>query len=113
MPVSLNKVASIHAEIKAIDAAVATLAAERTAKVAALVKANGGEANTGKVVLGNGSFTVSENNSYPAEKILGSLTPGQAKRCEKRTLDNAKVKALYPEVYAAAKVQNGVKVSIG
>ncbi len=112
MTVSLNKVASLHAEVKALDAAMEKLAAERKVKVAALVAANGGEAVTGKVVLDGGSFTVSENNSYPEESIRAGLTPGQQKRVEKRVLDREKVKALYPEVYKAAKVQNGVKVSI-
>jgi hypothetical protein len=112
MSVNMNKVALVHAEIKALDAAMESLATERKAKVARLVTLNGGESNTGKVTLPDGSFTVSENNTYPDEAIRAALTEGQAKRCEKRVLDKAKVKALYPNVYAAAKVQNGVKVTV-
>lgn len=98
------------AEVKAIDAEIATLQAERKTRIDALARMAGA---TGKVVLDTGSFTVSENNTYDEAAMRAALLPGQVRRCTVPRLDKAAVKRLYPSVYAAAKRQNGVKVSIG
>ncbi len=66
----------------------------------------------GKKETPAGSFTLAENNTYPEDAVRALLTDGQAKRCEVRKLDNKIVKALYPEVYEAAKKTNGVKVTV-
>jgi hypothetical protein len=71
-----------------------------------------GEVSGTYTVDGVGSFTISENNTYPEENIVAALTPGQVKRCEVRKVSNALVKSLYPAVYVAAKKSNGFKVAI-
>lgn len=68
----------------------------------------------GKHVVGTvGSYTVSENNTYDQTVITANLSPGQIRRCTVPKLDNSVVAKLYPQAYAAAKKNNGVKVSIG
>jgi hypothetical protein len=98
------------AEAKALKAAIAKLEAEYAVKANALRKMNGG--NIGKVDTAEGSVTFSENNSYPEAAIRSRLTAGQAARCEVKKISNELVKALYPDVYAAAKDNKGVKVTL-
>lgn len=67
---------------------------------------------TGKHVLeGFGEVTVSENNTYSDAKMLAALKVGQQRLVTKRVLDRAKVKAQYPDVYAAAKQPAGWKAT--
>jgi hypothetical protein len=98
------------AEAKALKVAIAKLEAEYVVKTDALRKMNGD--NIGKVDTAEGSVTFSENNTYPEADIRSRLTAGQAARCEVKKIDNARVKALYPDVYAAAKNNKGVKVTL-
>lgn len=98
------------AEAKALKAAIAKLEAEYAVKMDSLKDMNGG--NIGKVDTAEGSVTFSENNVYPEAAVRALLTEGQAKRCEVKKIDNARVKALYPDVYAAAKDNKGVKVTL-
>lgn len=68
---------------------------------------------SGKHETTAGPFTVSAVNEYPQSALRAGLTGGQARLCQKPvTLDPAKVKALYPAVYAAAKVEKGQKVTL-
>src|SRR5690606_11421240 len=92
----------VLAEVKAIDAEIARLQAERATRVTILAK----EANEkpGKVTLENGSFTVRENNTYDEKVMRDNLLPGQVRRCTVPKLDKATVKRLYPNVYAMAKM---------
>lgn len=64
------------------------------------------------VVSGVGSFTVSENNTYPEEAIKAQLSPGQVKRVSVLKVSNSVVAKLYPAVYEAAKKRNGYKVAL-
>lgn len=92
-----------------VNTRLAALNAEKDGIVAALL-ALGWE--SGKVTTSAGPFTVSEVNRYDQNAMLAALKPGQANLCFKpKTLDPAKVKALYPETYAAAKANNGQKVT--
>lgn len=70
------------------------------------------ECGSGKHETEYGEFTVSENNSYPAESIMSRLTPQQITLCKELKWSNARAKVLFPEAYEAAKVHNGFKVSI-
>lgn len=117
MTVSLKKNSAVLvdavAEAKAVKAAIEQLQSELARLTEQIVVLNGGPDVRGKVALPNGdAFTVSEVNTYPDEAIRAMLSPGQQKRVEKRVIDKAKVRACYPEVYAAVKVQNGVKVTL-
>lgn len=101
----------VLAEVKAIDAEIARLQADRAARVAILAKE--AKEQPGKVTLDAGSFTVRENNTYDEKVMRENLLPGQVKRCTVPKLDKATVKRLYPSVYAMAKKNNGVSVTIG
>ena len=97
-------------EIRKLDVRADVLASKRAALVSDLLDLGW---DSGKVATQAGPFTVSAVNEYPEAGILANLTPGQATRCMKRVLDRAKVRALYPAVWEAAKVTKGQKVSIG
>lgn len=98
--------------IKKIDRRIAALTAEREGFAQAL-RDLGPSMGTGKHVTPNGSFTISENNTYPVGSMEAVLLPGQRNLCFKpRALDPAKVKALFPAVYASAKVHHGFKVTV-
>lgn len=101
----------VLAEVKALDVEIARLQAERATRVAVL--AAEADHQPGKVNLDAGSFTVRENNTYDEAVMRENLLPGQVKRCTVPRLDKATVKRLYPAVYAAAKRNNGVSVTIG
>jgi hypothetical protein len=106
----MTNISTIHAEANALKLEIARLQAElstRTAILAGLVGNVSGRHSTDA-----GSFTVSENNEYSEEVMRANLKPGQVVRCEKRILDKAVVKRLYPDVYAAAKNNKGVKVTL-
>lgn len=92
-----------------LDKQIALLQAERNIHIEALRKA---VPTTGKTTLDAGSVTISEDNAYDEGVMRSLLTPGQQKRCEVRKWDNKVVKALYPDVYAAAKRERGRKVSV-
>lgn len=70
------------------------------------------ELGSGKHETEYGFFTVSENNTYPADKIRESLTTEEIDLCMEKKWSNARAKILFPLAYDAAKVQNGHKVSI-
>lgn len=113
MTVNMQKVsqANLVAEVKAIDKEIARLTAEKRIRTEALAASVG---NTpGKRVTESGTFTVAESNTYSEDAMRAALSPGQVRRVSKSVLDKPTVKRLYPEVYAAAKVPNGVKVTIG
>jgi hypothetical protein len=90
--------------IEALDSETRVLTAELARRK--------GEVSGTYTVDGVGTFTISENNTYPEEAIVAALTPGQVKRCEVRKVSNALVKANYPAVYAAARKANGFKVAV-
>lgn len=101
---------TLHAEALALKVEIARLTSEmqnRTAAMAAMV-----QHATGQHVTDAGTFTVSENNTYDESVMRAQLKPGQVARCEVKRLDKAIVKRAYPEVYAAAKKNNGVKVTL-
>lgn len=79
-----------------------------TAKLAERVNFTTGQ----HVVSGVGSFTVSENNTYPEAAIVAQLSPGQVRRVSVSKVSNAVVAKLYPAVYANAQKRNGYKVSL-
>ncbi len=108
---NVTRANKVLAEVKALDKEIARLQAERSIRVDTLAAEAGH--NPGKVTLDTGSFTVRENNTYNEDDMRAALLPGQVKRCTVPKLDKATVKRLYPAVYAAAKRQNGVSVSIG
>lgn len=101
----------VLAEVKALDVAIAKLQAERATRTTMLANMVGNQ--PGKVSLDEGHFTVSENNVYSEDTMRANLLPGQVRRCTVPKLDKATVKRLYPAVYAQAKENRGVKVSIG
>lgn len=101
---TLKKALKLKAQIATLQAELS----EQTAALADLVDNQTGQ----HIVPGVGSFTVSENNTYPTDVIKAQLSPGQVKRVSVLKVDNAVVKRLYPEAYAAAKQTNGVKVSV-
>lgn len=92
-----------------LDKEIAWRQAERAIHIEALRQAL---PETGKVTTESGSVTVSEDNEYQESVMRSLLTPGQQKRCEVRKWDNKVVKALYPDVYAAAKRLRGRKVFV-
>lgn len=107
----VSKQAALVAEANALKAEIARLEAELAKRTAMLAASTG---NTpGKVTTECGSFTVRENNTYDEAVMREALGPGQQRRCQKTVLDKAKVKVLYPEVYAKAKVSRGHSVSLG
>lgn len=67
---------------------------------------------SGKHETEAGFFTVSENNSYPADKIRAALTEDQIALCMESVWSNKRAKVLFPVAYEKAKEQNGYKVSI-
>lgn len=118
MTVSLKKSSAVLvdtvAEAKAVKASMALLQVQLDRLNAQIVTLNGGVDILGKVTLTNGdAFTISEVNTYNKDAMTAALKPGQVRLCQKTELDSAKVKALFPEVYKAAKVNKGVKVTLG
>lgn len=111
MTVNLSKTETLLAEANAIKAEIARLEGELKVRTDAL--ASSVNFATGKVQTAVGSFTVRENNTYDEKVMRDVLKPGQVRLCEKKVLDKAKVKALYPQVYAKAQRKNGVSVTIG
>lgn len=104
------KVANLS-EIQDIDTQIAILKARRDIKVEALYDLFG--AKTGKhIVPGVGSVTFSDNNVYDDKTIMAALRPGQQRLVTKRVLDRAKVRAMYPAVYEAARSYRGFKASV-
>ena len=101
----------VLAEVKALDVEIARLQAERANRTAILAAEAGH--NPGKVTLDTGTYTVRENNTYDEDTMRANLLPGQVKRCTVPKLDKAAVKRLYPGVYAQAKQNKGVSVTIG
>lgn len=100
--------ANIVREIRKLDMRADVLASKRSALVSDLLVLGW---DSGKVTTQAGPFIVSAVNEYPEAGILAGLTPGQAARCMKKVLDRAKVRALYPAAFEAAKVTKGQKVS--
>jgi len=111
MTVSLSKTDTLLAEARAIKAEIARLEKELKVRTEALASAVRNV--PGKHETDEGSFTVRENNTYSEDAMRAALLPGQVRRCTVPKLDKAAVKRLYPSVYAAAKRQNGVSVTIG
>ena len=58
------------------------------------------------------TWKVTENNVYSDEVMLAELKPGQFQRVSTRRLDRAKVKAVYPNLYAKARERRGFKVTL-
>lgn len=105
----MQAAADIVRKVNKTNARIATLSAQKDADVAELLALGW---DSGKHVTSAGPFTVSAVNSYPQDGFTSRLTGGQQRLCWKpRTLDPAKVKAFYPAVYAAAKVENGQRVT--
>lgn len=111
MTVNLSKAETLLAEARALKAEIARLEGELKTRTDALAESVGNA--TGKVVTPEGTFTVRENNTYDEAAMRDALLPGQVRRCTVPKLDKATVKRLYPDVYAKAKRQNGVSVTIG
>ena len=111
MTVSLSKTDTLLAEARAIKAEIARLEKELKVRTEALASAVRNV--PGKHETDEGSFTVRENNTYSEDAMRAALLPGQVRRCTVPKLDKAAVKRLYPAVYAGAKRQNGVSVTIG
>ena len=104
------RMAHDYAMVLHLDAEIARLKEKRASHVDALLEAVGHE--RGKhAVPGGGSFTVSENNVYSDAVMERLLRPGQRRLVEVKRIDRAKVRALYPEDYAEAKDNRGVKVT--
>ena len=101
--------AQILAEAKQVKAEIDRL----TATLADLNDELSREGKGKHTVEGVGSFTVSENNTYSQDVMRSLLTGGQFNLVSERRLVPAKVKALYPEKYAAAKERKGWKVTLG
>ena len=93
----------ILAEARAIQAEIVRLQAELKVRTTALA-ASVGDA-PGKHTTSNGTFTVSENNTYDEEAMRAALLPGQVRRCSKMRLDKAMVKQ---EAWAAAINSSGL-----
>lgn len=93
-----------------IDAQIEALKTQRANHVEALYELFGG---TGKHVIPEvGEVTFSDNNVYDDKAIMDALKPGQQRLVTKRVLDRAKVRALYPAKYEAAKSYRGYKASV-
>lgn len=67
---------------------------------------------SGKYETEHGFFTVSENNTYPANLIREQLTEAERALCLEAKWSNARARVLFPVQYEAAKQRNGFKVSI-
>lgn len=67
---------------------------------------------SGKWETEHGFFTVSENNSYPADKIRAQLSKAQIALCMESTWSNKRAKVLFPVQYQNAREENGYKVAI-
>jgi len=59
-----------------------------------------------------GFFTVSENNSYPADRIRAQLSAKDIDMCMEKKWSQERAKILFPIAYQNAKQQNGYKVSL-
>jgi hypothetical protein len=102
-------VAQQVARIRLLDREIESLKAQRQTyvdRITPLITSTGRQ-----TVEGQDPFTVSANNTYNEAVILASLKPGQVKRVSVSKVDKPAVKRLYPEVYEASKVENGVKFS--
>lgn len=98
------------AEIRRIDAEMDRLKSARAIATAMLTE---GETTGGTKVTESGArYVLRENAVYSDAAMVGALRKGQFQRASKRVLDRAKVKALYPEVYANAKSVRGFAVSV-
>lgn len=71
------------------------------------------ECGSGKHETEYGEFTVSANNSYPAEEIQAKLTDEQIAQCMELRWSQERARILFPAVYLSVKKENGYKVSIG
>lgn len=67
---------------------------------------------SGKWETEHGHFTVSENNSYPANEIRALLTPEEEALCYERRWSNTRARVLFPDIVQSIKVRAGYKVSI-
>jgi hypothetical protein len=67
---------------------------------------------SGKYETEHGFFTVSENNTYPANVIRDALTPEERALCMESKWSNTRAKVLFPIAYENAKQRNGFKVSV-
>lgn len=105
----METAANIVRELHKIDKRLDTLTTQRKDAVAALL---GLGFDSGKHITSAGPFTVSAVNAYDEAIMRANLAGGQFNLCKKVVLDRAKVKALYPAVYALAKVENGQKVTL-
>jgi len=70
------------------------------------------QCGSGKHETEHGFFVVSENNSYPAEKIQAQLSTRQIAQCMVKKWSNEQAKVRFPVAYQNAKTNNGYKVSI-
>lgn len=92
------------------DAEIERLKAVRAAAIEGLYDSFG---STGKhVVPGVGEITFSDNNVYDAKTMKDALKPGQFMRVSERKLVPARVKELYPSVYADAKSYRGYRAAV-
>lgn len=96
--------------IKHLDDTASKIAAQRAAMQEELLNLIPEESGTYK--FENGSVSLAQNNRYDGDAFLGCLTDGQKQRVTSRVLDRAKAKANYPELWEAAKVPNGFRVTI-
>jgi hypothetical protein len=94
-----------------LKAEIARMTANYNNLTATLANLVGNESGT-HTVENVGDFVVSENNVYDAAIMLAALKPGQIQRVTERKLVPARVKSIYPAVYAAAKDSRGVKVAL-
>lgn len=104
--------ASLAMNIKTIVDANAEIAAAQEKKNRAVEAINSTHGRGKHVVPGYGEVTISANNSYDGDAMRAALTDWQFERkASKRVLDRAKVRVNYPNIYDAAKRENGVKAS--
>jgi hypothetical protein len=69
-------------------------------------------AGSGKHETEYGTFTVSENNSYPPLMIAEQLTEDEIEMCMESKWSNERARILFPKQYEASRVRNGYKVSL-
>jgi len=67
---------------------------------------------SGKHETEAGFFTVSENNSYPADAIREQLTDEQIALCMESVWSNARARVLFPAIVQSVQQRRGYKVSI-
>lgn len=104
--------ASLAMNIRAIVEADAAIEAAKERKARAVEAINSTHGRGKHTVPGYGEVTISANNTYDAYVMRDGLTDWQfERRASKRVLDNAKVKANFPDLYESAKVERGVKAS--